>query len=131
MSLVDFMTLSYGWPVLLFTGLLLGFITVWAVSRRAHLLWYLPVLLVAAIAFVLITGEAASVLILAPERLGIGVFALLPSVGLSFVLAWYLLRFGAKNGFLVVVPVVVCLASTPLAGYIARVAICELIGECP
>lgn len=131
MNLDDFMALSDGWPVLLCLGLVLGAITSWSAERRAQLIWFLPVLLLAAITFVFVTGEAASVLILAPERLGIGVTALLPAVIFSFVVAWWLLHFRAKNWILVAAPTMVCLASTPLAGYLARLAVCELVGECP
>lgn len=131
MNLHELVVLSYGWPVLLCTGLMLGGITLWSAGPGAHLLWFLPVMLLAAIAFALLSGDAASVLILAPERLGIGVIAILPAVAFSFLAAWTLLRIRAKNWLLVVAPAMVCLACTPLAGYVARVAVCELTGECP
>lgn len=131
MSVDGLIALSNGWPVLLCAGLILGWVAVWAAEHRAYLLWYLPVLLLAAIAFVLFTGDAALVLILAPERLGIGVIALLPAITFSFAAAWILLGIRAKTWALAAAPAIVCLLSTPLAGYIARVAVCELVGECP
>jgi len=72
-----FMLLSSGWPMLLGAGLLLGGITVASAQRRAHLMWFLPMLLLAA------------------------------------------------------TPAVACLASSPLAGYVTLVAVCELTGEWP
>ena len=122
---------SSGWPVLLCAGLTLGVITLRSSRQRAHLLWFLPTFLLAAIAFLWITDEASSILILAPERLGIGVIALLPTVLLAFAAAWCALRFDAGRLVLVGAPTVVCIVSTPLVGYIARVAVCELTGECP
>jgi len=131
MSVDELVILSDGWPVLLCTGLILGWITLWAAEQRAYLLWFLPVMLLAAIAFVLLRSDAASILILAPERLGIGVIALLPAVTVSFLAAWGLLRIQARSWLLVAAPAVICFVSTPLAGYVARVAVCELVGECP
>jgi hypothetical protein len=131
MGFDELMTLSGGWPVLLCMGLMLGCITVWSVDQRAHLLWFLPMMLLAAISFVFFSAEAASVLILAPERLGIGVIALLPAVTIAFAASWALLSLRAKTWLLVAVPAMVCLVSTPLAGYVARVAVCDLVGDCP
>lgn len=122
---------SSGWPVLLCAGLLLGLITLCSTRQRAHLLWFLPTMLLTAIGFLLVTGEAANVLILAPERLGIGVIAVLPSVVCAFFAAWCALRLGAANWMLVGAPAMACLVTTPLAGYLARAAVCELVGECP
>ena len=119
------------WPVLLVTGLALGSITLASRRQRTHLLWFLPALLVAAVVFLWLTGEASSVLILAPERLGIGVIALIPAVTLAFAAAWCALRFEAGNWVLVGAPAVACIATTPLVGYIVRAAVCELVGECP
>jgi hypothetical protein len=89
------------------------------------------VLLFAALLFVLFTDGVTSVLILAPERLGIGVMALAPAVAISCVAAWLLIRFGANDLWLFSVPLMICLLCTPLAGYLARLAVCELTGECP
>ena len=119
------------WPVLLVTGLALGSITLASRRQRAQLLWFLPTLLAAAIVFLWLTGEASNVLILAPERLGIGVIALLPGVALAFAAAWCALRFEAGNWVLVSAPAVACIVTTPLVGYIVRAAVCELVGECP
>lgn len=130
-SFDELIILSAAWPVLLCAGLLLGGISMWSVQRRVHLLWFLPTLLLAAIAFVLVTSEAANVLILAPERLGIGVIALFPAVVLSFMVVWCLLRFRAKGWLLFSAPAMLCLLSAPLAGFLARVAVCELVGDCP
>ena len=129
--MLDLTAQSSAWLVLLCAGLILGFITLAARRQRAQLLWFLPTLLVAAIAFLWLTGEAASVLILAPERLGIGVIALLPAVTLAFAAAWCALRFEARNWVLVGAPAVACIVTTPLVGYIVRAAVCELVGECP
>lgn len=131
MTLERVIALSYGWPVLLCAGVVLGCITVSSASRRAHLLWFLPVLLVAAIAFVFISGGAGRVLIVAPEQLGIGVVALFPGVAVAFILAWAMLALQAPKGWLAAAPALACLASSPLAGYVALLAVCELIGECP
>ena len=124
------MSLSAGWPVLLCTGFLLGYITLRAAERRAHLLWYFPVLLIAAIAYVLLTGGAPSVPTWAPEQLGIGVVAVVPAVALSFVIAWYALELRAPGWVLAGGPIVACLISSPVVGYVAFLAICELTGEC-
>lgn len=88
MSLDHVMRLSSGWPVLLGAGLMLGCITVWSTEWRAHLVGFLPVLLLAAMAFVFVTGGAGRVLILALEQLGIGVVALFRGVVLSFLVVW-------------------------------------------
>ena len=130
MSLERLWILSSGWPVLLCAGLVLGFITVWSKKQRTHLAWFLPVLLLASVAFVLLTGEADSVLILVPEQLGIGVVALFPGVLLSFLAAWCVLELRTRNWLLVAAPALVCVASAPLAGYVASVAVCELISDC-
>ena len=130
MSLDLLLSLSSGWQVLLFTGLLFGLITLSSVERRTQLLWFLPVLLLAAITFLLVTGTADSALLLAPERLGIGVVALMPAVALSFVVAWCVLRFRAPDWILVGAPAVACLLSSPLVGYVALTAVCELTGDC-
>lgn len=131
MSFGDIAQASTGWPVLVGTGLLLGCITMMSVKRRAHLAWFLPVLLVAAITYVFVIDDATNVLILAPERLGIGVMALFPAVAFSFVGAWWLIRFGAADWVLVGAPLIICLLSTPLAGFLVRLAVCELTGDCP
>ena len=131
MSSENFMLLSSGWPVFLGAGLLLGGITVASVQRRAHLMWFLPVLLLAAIAFVLVTGGGDSALLLAPDQLGIGVVAVAPAVTFAFVVSWGLLALGAPSWLLFAAPAVACLASSPLAGYVTLVAVCELTGECP
>ena len=117
--------------MLLGTGLLLGGIAVSSRRRRAHLMWFLPVLLLAAIAFALVIDDAGSVLLLGPEQLGIGVVSVAPAVAFSFALSWGLLRLRAPRWLLFGVPVVACLVSAPLAGYVAFMAVCELIGNCP
>jgi len=131
LNLGDIPQLNYGWPVLALVGVMLGGITAVSSKRGAHLAWFLPVLLFAAVLFVLVTDGATSVLILAPERLGIGVMALLPAVAISFVVAWCLIRLGANDLWLFSAPLMICLLSTPLAGYLARLAVCELTGDCP
>ncbi len=131
MKLDDIPQLNYGWPVLALAGVMLGCVTMVSARRRAHLAWFLPVLLFAALLFVLFTDGVTSVLILAPERLGIGVMALAPAVAISCVAAWLLIRFGANDLWLFSVPLMICLLCTPLAGYLARLAVCELTGECP
>ncbi len=125
-----FIGLSSGWPVLLCAGLLLGGITVASARRHAHLMWFLPVLLLAAIAFVLVTGGGDSALILAPDQLGIGVVAVAPAVTVAFLVAWSLLRLGAPRWLLFAGPALACLAGSPLAGFVTVVAVCELTGEC-
>ena len=84
MSSEEFMFPSSGWPVFLGAGLMLGGITVASAQRRAHLIWFLPVLLL-----------------------------------------------GAPRWLLFAAPAVACLASSPLAGYVTLVAVCELTGDCP
>jgi len=126
-----FMGLSSGWPVLLCAGLLLGGITVASVDRRAHLMWFLPVLLLTAISFVLVTGGGDSALIVAPDQLGIGVVAVAPAVTVAFLVSWSLLRLGAPRWLLFTAPALACLAGSPLAGFVTVVAVCELTGECP
>jgi hypothetical protein len=130
MSSELFAKVNAGWPVLLCTGLLLGFVTLRATQERHHLLWFLPVLLGAAIAFILVTGEPVSTPLLAAEQLGIGVVAVIPAVALAFAVAWCGLRYRAPGWLLVAGPAAVCLVSSPLVGYIALVAICELTGDC-
>lgn len=122
--------LSSGWPVLLGTGVLLGYVTLWAVERRRHLLWFFPVLLIAAVAYIQIAGGTVSTPILAPEQLGIGVVAVIPAVAITFAVAWCLLHYRAPNWLLVGGPAVACLASTPLVGFVALAAVCELTGDC-
>lgn len=122
--------LSSGWPVLLCTGLLLGYVTLWAAERRRHLVWFFPVLLLAAIAFILVTGGAASVPLLAPEQLGVGVVAVVPAVAFAFAAAWWVLRIRASSWLLVGAPAIACLVSSPLVGYVALAAVCELTGDC-
>lgn len=112
------------------TGLLLGYVTLWAAERRRHLAWFLPVLLPAAIAFVLVTGGEVSTPLLAAEQLGIGIVAVMPAVALSFAAAWCVLHYRAPNWLLVGAPTIACLVSSPLVGYIALVVICELTGDC-
>lgn len=116
--------------MLLLAGVALGMVTLRAAERRANLLWFFPVLLAAAIAYVLLTGGAPSVPFWASEQLGIGVVAVVPAVALSFVVAWYALEFRAPSWFLVGGPIVACLLSAPAVGYVALLAICELTGEC-
>lgn len=125
------MKLGSGWPVLLGTGLLLGYVTVLAAKRRRHFVWFLPVLLLAAIVFELVTGGPTSMPIVAPERLGIGVLAVFPAVALSFAVSWGLIQVRAPGWLLMGAPTMVCLLSSPLAGYIAMLTICELTGDCP
>lgn len=124
------MSLSGGWPVLLCAGVLLGFIALRARERRAHLLWYFPVLLLAAITYVLLTGGAPGIPVFTSEQLGIGVVALIPAVLSSFVVAWYALEFQAPAWLLGLGPALACLLSAPLVGYVASLAVCELTGEC-
>jgi hypothetical protein len=130
MNLERIIMLSSGWPVLLCTGIVLGGITAWSVRRRANLLWFLPVLLVAAVIFAFVTGSAGRVLILVPEQLGIGIVALFPGVAVAFLLAWWMLNLQAPKWLLVAGPAMACLASSPVAGYLSLVAVCELIKEC-
>ena len=125
-----FAKVSAGWPVLLCTGLLLGYITLWGAERRRHFAWYLPVLLLAAIAFILVTGGPVSTPLLVPEQLGVGVVAILPAVAFAFIIAWCLVQFRAPGWLLVTAPGLVCLACSPLAGYVALAAVCELTGDC-
>ena len=124
------LSLSVGWPVLLVAGIALGIVTLHAAERRANLLWFFPVLLAAAIAYVLLTGGAPSVPFWASEQLGIGVVALVPAGALAFVVAWYALEFRAPPWLLVGGPLVACLLSSPAVGYVGFLAICELTGEC-
>jgi hypothetical protein len=111
MSLDLLLSLSSGWQVLLITGLLLGWITLSSVERRTQLLWFLPVLLLAAVTFLLVTDTADSAL-------------------LSFIVAWCVLLLRAPDWILVGAPAVVCLLSSPLVGYVALTAVCELTGDC-
>jgi hypothetical protein len=129
-SLELFLELNSGWPVLFGTGLLLGYITLLAAERRRHLVWFLPVLLLAAIGYVLVTDFPTSTPLVAPERLGIGVVAVFPAVALSFAAAWSVIRVGAPGWVLVGAPAVTCLMSSPVVGYIAFATICELTGDC-
>ncbi len=130
MSYDIFIKLIFGWPVLLCMGLLLGYITLCAAERRSHFVWFLPVLLLAAIAFVVVTGAATSIPMLASEQLGVGVVALIPAAALSFVVAWCVLQFSAPTWLLVGAPAIACLVSSPLVGYVALVAVCELTSDC-
>ena len=130
MSRELFVRLNSGWPVLLCTGLLLGFVTLWARERRRNLVWFLPVLLLAAVAFISVTGGTVSTPVLAPETLGIGVVAILPAVAFSFVVAWCVLHYRAPSWLIVGAPALACLVSSPIVGYVALVAICELTGDC-
>ena len=130
MSIDRLMSLSGGWPVLLFTGMVLGFITVRASERRTHLLWFFPVLLFAALAFLLLTGGAPGISFFASEQLGVGVVALIPAVLSAFIVAWYALEFRAPPGVLLVAPAAACLLSAPVVGYVASLAVCELTADC-
>ena len=130
MSAETLMSLAVGWPVLLCTGTVLGYITLRARERRAHLLWYLPVLLFAAIAYLLLTGGAPGISIYASEQLGVGVVALVPAVLSAFVVAWYALEFRAPAWILAAGPAAACLISAPVVGYVASLAVCELTGDC-
>jgi len=125
-----FVRLNSGWPIFLISGLTLGYVTRWSAESRRHLVWYFPVLLSAAIAFILLTGGAVSTPILAPEQLGIGVVAVAPAFALSFAAAWLVLHFRAPRWLLFTAPTLACLAASPLAGYVALIAICELTGDC-
>lgn len=124
------LSLATGWPILLLTGITLGYITLHAADRRGYLLWYFPTLLFTAIAYVLLTGGAPSVPIWASEQLGIGVVAVIPAVAASFVVAWCALKLRAPSWVLVVAPLLACVASSPVVGYVALLAVCELTGEC-
>lgn len=130
MSRDTIVSLSAGWPVLLCAGVLLGYVTLRAAERRAHLLWYFPVLLGAAVAYIMLVGGAQSIPTFASEQLGIGVVAVVPAVALAFVVAWYALELRAPAWVLVGGPVVACLVSAPVVGYVASLAVCELTGEC-
>lgn len=130
MSSELFAKLNVGWPVLLCAGLLLGSITLRAAQDRRHLLWFLPVLLAAAVALIVVSGEPVSTPLLAAEQLGIGVVAVAPAIAIAFVVAWCALRYRAPGWLLVTGPATACLVSSPLVGYIALVAICELTGDC-
>jgi len=130
LSVDELMLLAVGWPVLLCTGIVLGFIALRARERRAHLLWYFPVLLFAALAFLLLTGGAPGISFFASEQLGVGVVAVIPAVLSSFIVAWYALEFRAPAWLLALGPAVACLISAPVVGYVASLAVCELTGEC-
>lgn len=130
MSRDTLVSLSAGWPVLLCAGVLLGYVTLRATERRVHLLWYFPVLLGAAIAYILLVGGAESIPTFASEQLGIGVVAMVPAVALAFVVAWYALEFRAPDWVLVAGPILACLVSSPVVGYVAFLAVCELTSEC-
>lgn len=130
MSIDRLISLSGGWPVLLLTGIALGYITVRAQERRAHLLWFFPVLLFSALAFLLLTGGAPGISFFAPEQLGVGVVALIPAVFSSFFVAWYALEFQAPASVLLVGPAAACLLSAPAVGYVASLAVCELTADC-
>jgi hypothetical protein len=130
MSRELFLALSAAWPVLLGAGLLLGYVTWRSTERRRNLLWFLPVMLATAIAFVLLTGGSVSTPLLAPEQLGIGVFAVIPAFAISLAVAWCVLHYRAPGWLLVGAPALACLISSPLAGYVALVTICELTGDC-
>ena len=125
-----FVRLNAGWPVLLVAGVVLGLVTLWATERRRHLLWFLPVLLMAAIAFVLIAGGTVSTPLLAAETLGIGIVAVLPAVVITLVVSFFVLHYRAPNWLVVGAPALACLVSSPIVGYVALVVVCELTGDC-
>lgn len=112
------------------TGLLLGYVTLLAAERHRHLVWFLPVLLLAAIVFMLVTAGPTSTPLVVPERLGIGVVAVLPGIALTFAVAWCLIQVRAPGWLLVVAPAMTCVLSSPIVGYVAVVTICELTGDC-
>ena len=126
-----FARLNSGWPVFLLAGVTLGYVTHWAVQSLRHLVWYFPVLLFGGIAFILLTGGAVSTPLLAPEQLGIGVVAVAPAIAISFAVAMIVLHFRAPGWLLFAAPALACLMASPLAGYVAQIAICELTGDCP
>lgn len=119
------------WPVLLVAGLLLGCATTWAVERRANLMWFFPVLLVASAAFVMVTGGSVSTPLIAPEKLGVGVVAMAVPVAVSLAVAAWVLHLRAPHWVLVAAPALACLLCTPIAGYVGLLTICELTGDCP
>ena len=80
------LSLSAGWPVLLCTGFLLGYIALRAAERRAHLLWYFPVLLVAAPLFGDLVRDVT------PAIVAIFSFQVLVVVAFGFVLWFWTLR---------------------------------------
>jgi len=122
--------LCVAWPVLLVAGLLLGCATSWASDRRANLMWFFPVLLVASVAFVMITGGSVSTPLIAPEKLGVGVVAMSIPVAVSFAVACWVLHVRAPRWILVAAPALSCLLCTPIAGYVGILTICELTGDC-
>lgn len=122
--------LCAAWPVLLVTGLLLGCATSWAAAERANLMWFFPVLLTASVAFVMVTGGSVSTPLIAPEKLGVGVVAMAAPVAISFAAALVVLHMRAPKWVLVSAPALACILSTPLAGFVASVTICELTGDC-
>lgn len=124
------LSLISGWPVISCTSLLLGYVTFWSLDRRRHLVWYLPVLLAAAIAFVLVAGGPISTPLLAAETLGIGIVAVFPAVAIAFVVACLVLHYRAPAWMLFCAPAIACLLSTPIVGYVARFVVCELTGDC-
>ena len=119
------------WPALLAAGVLLGCATSWAESQRANLLWFFPVLLVSSVGFVMATGGSVSTPLIAPEKLGVGVVAMAIPVTVSFAVALWVLRLEAPRWVLVGAPAIACLLCTPIAGYVGRLVICELTGDCP
>lgn len=119
------------WPVLLAAGVLLGFATSWAENQRANLLWFFPVLLVASVAFVMVIGGSVSTPLIAPEKLGVGVVAMAIPVAVSFAVALWVLYIEAPRSILIAAPALTCLLCTPIAGYVGRIVICELTGDCP
>ena len=101
MSQELFIRLNAGWPVLLTAGVLLGFVTLWAKQQARNLAWFLPVLLVAAIAFVLVAGGKVSTPLLAAETLGIGIVAVLPAIAIAFAVSCLVLFVRAPSWLVV------------------------------
>jgi hypothetical protein len=130
MSLDLLLHLSFGWPVLLPAGLSLGCITVKAARRRQLLFWFVPAFGIAAVAFVLVTGGAASTPRFTPVQLGVGLVALAPAFSLALAAAAISLSLRAPCWLLWVAPASACLLSAPLVGYAALVAVCGLTGDC-
>lgn len=118
------------WPVLLVTGLVIGWVTTWAADQRANLMWFFPVLLIASVAFVMVTGGSVSTPLIAPEKLGVGVVAMAIPIAVSFVVALWVLHVRAQRWVLIAAPALACLLCTPIAGYMGILTICELTGDC-
>ncbi len=130
MSLESLLNMSQGWPLLAVAGLAFGAIAAASAASTRRLLWFMPTIIVLALASAFFFSTSQPLAEVLSEGLPIFLIAFMPSALIALAVGVLLLRLRWKPVAVVLGTALACTLTSPLFGLTALVAGCMLTGNC-